>query len=58
MFYTLYGHLSMGVLSELSVGDCITAGQRVAKIGAPPVNGGWAPHVHFQVANRLLFTPI
>ena len=49
-FFTLYGHLDPMFLSKLKVGDKIEKGQRFCQLGAPNVNGGWAPHVHFQLA--------
>lgn len=48
-FYTLYGHLSAEVLDQLQPGDVVKKGQKMAAIGAPPVNGNWPPHLHFQV---------
>jgi 4-aminobutyrate aminotransferase-like enzyme/Ser/Thr protein kinase RdoA (MazF antagonist) len=53
-FFTLYGHLSEDSLSTVRVGEAVTAGQRIARIGAPPVNGDWAPHLHFQLITDLL----
>ena len=53
-FYTLYGHLDRESLSALKVGGVILKGQRLAAIGTPEVNGGWTPHLHFQVITDLL----
>ena len=30
------------------------AGQKLGELGDSPVNGGWAPHLHFQVMLDLL----
>ena len=49
-FFTLYGHLDPIFLNNLKVGDKIEKGQSFCQLGAPDVNGGWAPHVHFQLA--------
>ncbi len=49
-FFTLYGHLDPIFLSKLKVGDKIEKGQSFCQLGASNVNGGWAPHVHFQLA--------
>jgi 4-aminobutyrate aminotransferase-like enzyme/Ser/Thr protein kinase RdoA (MazF antagonist) len=49
-FYTLYGHLDPAVVGELSVGDVVARGQGFCRLGTPAQNGGWAPHVHFQLA--------
>ncbi|MAP93891.1 MAG: peptidase M23 [Ponticaulis sp.] len=48
-FWTLYGHLSEDSLLGLEDGDPITAGEKIAELGASDVNGGWAPHLHFQI---------
>ena len=53
-FFTLYGHLSRRSLQGLTVGQRIKAGQRFAEIGAPPENGDWWPHLHFQIITDLL----
>ena len=53
-FFTLYGHLSRESLTELRVGDRVRAGAPIATLGAPPVNGGWTPHLHMQVMLDLL----
>ena len=56
-FYTLYGHLEGKSLEGLRVGQRVKAGERLAAIGAPPENGDWWPHVHFQVITDLLDVP-
>jgi 4-aminobutyrate aminotransferase-like enzyme/Ser/Thr protein kinase RdoA (MazF antagonist) len=53
-FYTLYGHLTGDTLLSLAVGQRVEAGQAIARVGAPPVNGDWPPHLHFQVILDLL----
>jgi 4-aminobutyrate aminotransferase-like enzyme/Ser/Thr protein kinase RdoA (MazF antagonist) len=53
-FFTLYGHLSQDTLPALRVGQRVAAGQAFARVGAPPTNGDWAPHVHVQVILDLL----
>jgi 4-aminobutyrate aminotransferase-like enzyme/Ser/Thr protein kinase RdoA (MazF antagonist) len=52
--FTLYGHLADDVLGGLTVGQPVRAGQAIARVGAPPGNGGWPPHLHFQVILDLL----
>jgi peptidoglycan LD-endopeptidase LytH len=47
--FTLYGHLSRESLKGLETGKPIAAGEQIATLGAPEVNGGWATHLHFQV---------
>ncbi len=53
-FFTLYGHLSAEHLTTLQVGQAIQHGQRIASVGAPPTNGDWTPHLHFQLITDLL----
>ena len=53
-FYTLYGHLSVDSIAGLAVGQKIEAGEVFARIGAARENGGWVPHLHFQIILDLL----
>ncbi|HSA57409.1 MAG TPA: aminotransferase class III-fold pyridoxal phosphate-dependent enzyme [Gemmatimonadaceae bacterium] len=53
-FWTLYGHLSRATLSHLGPGDELQAGDRVGWLGSEAENGGWAPHLHFQIICDLL----
>jgi 4-aminobutyrate aminotransferase-like enzyme/Ser/Thr protein kinase RdoA (MazF antagonist) len=53
-FYTLYGHLSLDSLAGLEQGQKIARGETVGRIGTAVVNGGWTPHLHFQVILELL----
>ena len=49
LFWTLYGHLSPDSLGGLAAGAPVEQGQRIGWLGSNDVNGGWAPHLHFQV---------
>lgn len=49
-FYTLYGHLDPEVCARLQPGDPVAQGAAFARLGDASQNGGWAPHVHFQLA--------
>ena len=53
-FWTLYGHLSRISLAGLAVGQTVGAGERIGTLGEPKENGGWPPHLHFQVITDLL----
>ncbi|HEX6818613.1 MAG TPA: aminotransferase class III-fold pyridoxal phosphate-dependent enzyme [Ktedonobacterales bacterium] len=53
-FFTLYGHLSRDSLAGLSIGMPVARGAEIARIGAPPENGDWPPHLHFQIITDLL----
>ena len=48
-FYTLYGHLNPAFLQTLTLGDKVSKGEAFCSLGAQQVNGGWPPHVHFQL---------
>ena len=53
-FWTLYGHLDGEVLERLSPGDVVRRDESVARLGAESENGGWPPHLHFQmILDRL-----
>jgi 4-aminobutyrate aminotransferase-like enzyme/Ser/Thr protein kinase RdoA (MazF antagonist) len=53
-FFTLYGHLTKDSLAKLRVGQAIARGERLGRVGAMQENGGWPPHLHFQVTVDLL----
>lgn len=48
-FHTLYGHLSRDSLKGLKPGTAFMAGEKIAELGTRRENGGWTPHLHFQV---------
>lgn len=52
VFYTLYGHLARAV--QVRPGQAVAAGSVIGTLGSAAVNGGWAPHVHFQIITDLL----
>lgn len=52
-FHSLYGHLAEASLQGLTVGKAIQAGDMLAQIGPRPVNGNWAPHLHFQLVRDM-----
>jgi 4-aminobutyrate aminotransferase-like enzyme/Ser/Thr protein kinase RdoA (MazF antagonist) len=52
--FTLYGHLTRETLRELSPGQAIAKGEVFARIGKLDENGGWPPHLHFQIILDLL----
>ncbi|MDC7684682.1 peptidoglycan DD-metalloendopeptidase family protein [Asticcacaulis sp. BYS171W] len=49
IFWTLYGHLSRDSLDDLYIGKEFAQGDRLAALGEADVNGGWSPHLHFQL---------
>jgi 4-aminobutyrate aminotransferase-like enzyme len=48
-FWTLFGHLSRESLPRLREGQALGAGDIVGWLGDEGVNGGWPPHLHFQI---------
>ena len=53
-FFTLYGHLTRETLRELKPGQALARGEVFARVGTLHENGGWPPHLHFQVILDLL----
>lgn len=53
-FCTLYGHLSVQSLKGLRVGQKVARGEKFAEVGDMQENGGWTPHLHFQIILDLL----
>ena len=54
LFYSLYGHLNIEALDGLQPGMPIRRGDIIAHIGGMDVNGGWPPHLHFQIITDML----
>jgi murein DD-endopeptidase MepM/ murein hydrolase activator NlpD len=52
-FYTLYGHLSLESLDGKSEGQLVKKGEKIAELGKPPINGDYAPHLHFQIIKDI-----
>ena len=48
--YALYGHLSRKSLELWRPGDVFEAGETLGTLGSHEVNGGWNPHLHFQLS--------
>ncbi|MCT4657217.1 MAG: aminotransferase class III-fold pyridoxal phosphate-dependent enzyme [Cohaesibacter sp.] len=53
VFFTLYGHLAPSSIADLKKGQMLDKGQAFATLGAQDENGGWDPHLHFQMAITL-----
>ena len=52
-FYTIYGHLSVKDIEQVKEGTYISRGQVLGHFGNPEENGGWPPHLHFQVIKDM-----
>lgn len=48
--YALHGHLTKESLDQLSIGYKFKKGEAIAAIGTEEENGGWIPHLHFQIS--------
>jgi len=48
--WALHGHLARASLALHAVGDRFAAGDPLGYVGAPHENGGWNPHLHFQLS--------
>jgi len=48
--YALHGHLKRNVLADWNPGDTFDAGTELARVGSEDENGGWNPHLHFQLS--------
>jgi peptidoglycan LD-endopeptidase LytH len=48
-FHTLYGHISLKDIENLTGSQYVVRGQKIAHFGAPAENGHWPPHLHFQI---------
>jgi len=53
-FYTLYDHLAADALDGLQKGKMVKKGERFASVGSASENGGWPPHLHFQIILDML----
>jgi 4-aminobutyrate aminotransferase-like enzyme/Ser/Thr protein kinase RdoA (MazF antagonist) len=53
-FFTLYGHLAADSLAGMTPGRVVAKGELFARLGGPEINGGWPPHLHFQVIADML----
>ncbi len=52
-FYTLYGHLSLDSLQNKKEGQLVRKGEIIGTLGVPPINGDYAPHLHFQIIKDM-----
>jgi murein DD-endopeptidase MepM/ murein hydrolase activator NlpD len=53
-FFSLYGHLAGTLPGLLAEGEDVAPGQLIAHLGDWHENGGWAPHIHFQIMSDML----
>ena len=48
--WALFGHLSRDSIAGKSKGQLIATGEIIGTIGIEAENGGWPPHLHFQLS--------
>ena len=48
--WALYGHLDAASIVDKRVGQIVESGDVIAWFGAFEENGGWEPHLHFQLS--------
>jgi len=53
IFHTLYGHLSIESIEDIEIGTFFKKGQQLATLGDSAVNGGYSPHLHFQIIKNM-----
>jgi murein DD-endopeptidase MepM/ murein hydrolase activator NlpD len=51
--FTLYGHLSISDIETWSVGSRFRESDIIATLGKPEENGGYSPHLHFQIMTDI-----
>lgn len=49
VFFSLYGHLSIESIENISIGQKVAKGEIIGSLGDSTVNGDYAPHLHFQL---------
>jgi peptidoglycan LD-endopeptidase LytH len=50
ILYALFGHLTDQSLKGKTPGQKIRAGEMIGSVGSQEENGGWIPHLHFQLS--------
>ncbi len=55
--YALFGHLNRKSLDMVSEGMPLERGQHFAEVGGENENGGWVPHLHFQLCRERPSVP-
>tara|TARA_B110000090_G_scaffold157738_1_gene173540 strand:+ start:6172 stop:6939 length:768 start_codon:yes stop_codon:yes gene_type:complete len=56
-FYTLYGHNTVKSVKKHLIGSKVKKGTQIAVLANAAENGGWVPHLHFEIMlTRLDYT--
>lgn len=48
--YALFGHVTLASLRRWKTGQHLQRGALLTEVGDTHENGGWAPHLHFQIS--------
>jgi murein DD-endopeptidase MepM/ murein hydrolase activator NlpD len=48
--WALYGHLNSESISNKKIGQKVSRGEIICWMGDKEENGGWEPHLHFQLS--------
>lgn len=48
-FHTLYGQMEPDDVTRWSVGDPVSKGEELGRVGHPRTSGGWPPHLRLQL---------
>ncbi|SCY34729.1 Peptidase family M23 [Nonlabens sp. Hel1_33_55] len=51
--YSLYGHLSKSDMQRWEIGARFRESEQIATLGTPQENGGYSPHLHFQLMTTM-----
>lgn len=51
--YSLYGHLSKSDMQGWELGVRFRESEQIATLGTPHENGGYSPHLHFQIMTDM-----
>lgn len=51
--HSLYGHLALAELRDLTKGQKVKPGDLIARLGEYEENGHWPPHLHFQLIKDI-----
>lgn len=51
--YSLYGHLAISDMDNWRVGVRFRESELIAHLGTPQENGGYSPHLHFQLMTDM-----
>lgn len=51
--YSLYGHLAVSDMVDWRIGLRFRESEKIATLGTPQENGGYSPHLHFQLMTDM-----